>query len=124
LNGKQNADTAFYKVWDKVRVLEDQALAPLKNREQLSSADFMNQTRNTSLPAWQKAKEEISTVNTLELTPKTLQLRNLLAEYVDLQIHFSAAVIEAERSQDWTVANELSAKIQEVLDELVAAQKL
>lgn len=124
LNGKQNADTAFYKVWDKVSVLEEQALAPLKNREQLSSADFMNQTRNISLPAWQKAKEEISSVNTLELTPKTLQLRNLIAEYVDLRIQFSAAVIEAERSQDWTVANELSAKIQQVLDELVAAQKL
>lgn len=124
LDSKKNGDASFYKIWDKVSVLEEQALAPLKDKDNLSAADFMEQSRNTSLPAWQKAKQEIQAADALELTPKTLQLRNLLNEYIDLRIEYTTAMIQAERSQDWSVANELSVKLQEVLEELEAAQKI
>jgi len=123
LKAKQNDDISFYKAWEKISVLEEQAMQPLKNKNSLTSESFIAQSRNISLPAWQKAKQELGSVTNFKLTPKAAHIRNLLVEYVDLRIAFTSVIIEAEKSQNWDTANDIAKKIGDVLDEIATAQK-
>jgi rhomboid protease GluP len=123
LNGKQNDDSAFYKIWDEVSVLETKAMESLQNKEKLTSEEFISQARSVSLPAWNDAKQKLQPTIQYKLTPKVGDLRELLSRYLDLRIQFTNEMIQAEASGDWTAANGTANKIQAVLDQLTGKQK-
>jgi rhomboid protease GluP len=125
-NNKGDDSAAFYKILDQFGTLETKALQPLVDRKNITSEEFVRQSTEVSLPLWSEANTVIKKADGMKLPEELDTQRRLLAEYINLRIQFTKAMVEGEKLGDkanWDEANSLAAKIEQVLNEMEGKSK-
>ena len=85
-----------------MQCLKKKGLQPLKDRENLTSGEFIQKAENISMPAWTQIKSMLNETQNYNLPPNIMDQRSLLRKYTDLRIHHTQLWIKAEKENDGT----------------------
>lgn len=124
LKDKNDDSAKFTKVWDRFAVLEEKALQPLKDRDKLSSADFIQKAERISMPAFMEIKTMLAETQNYNLPPAAMDRRNLLQQYTNLRIEHTQLWIKAEKEQNGTYYRQMESITKEIEKIIDAVSKL
>jgi rhomboid protease GluP len=123
---KADDSAAFYRILSEFGIIETKAMQPFMDREKLTSAEFIRQSNEVSLPLWADAKAAMKPADDMKLPAELERQRKLLVDYINLRIQFTTAMVEAEKlgeQGNWDEVNSLAAKIEQVINEMEKTAK-
>lgn len=111
LRSSQNDAALYSKKIEEVLVIQDKAMAPLKNYS--SDADLLSKLSTVSQVEWAKAKAIMDETGNYQLDKNLVKHRQLMKEYVDLRIKHNDLSIIALQGKE-----EVSAELEELTKQI------
>jgi rhomboid protease GluP len=118
---KHNVGQKFLEGLNSFSEMEDKALSPFKDSTQLMDASLIKRLDETSLPEWNKAEELLQEMRSYNISESSKKKVDLLIQYVQLrkdQIEVFRKFIPEKTEENNRQLNEVSNKIEKVIDEL------